>query len=207
MTMKRCEQGHYYDSTKHTSCPSCGVGSLDLGSTMPRRDNAHPSPSPSPLTGATAPRRNDNKRDDDHAETIRAGQAAGKATSEEGCTVGIFRKKTGIDPVVGWLVCIDGPDRGRDYQIRSEKNFIGRSQSMNICIQNDESVSRENHASVSYNPKNRSFKLHPGDSRGLVYLNDDDVDVPTVLKPYDVIELGQTKLMFIPFCGEQFQWT
>jgi hypothetical protein len=39
-----------------------------------------------------------------------------------------------------------------------------------------------------------------------VYLNDEEVTVPTELKPYDIIELGQTKLMFVPFCGEHFQW-
>lgn len=204
MTMKRCDQGHYYDSEKHSVCPSCGVADLDIGITIPRRDNA---PSPSSLAGSAAGRRNDDGYgQNDSGHTRRAG-LPGDSSAEEGRTVGIFRKKTGIDPVVGWLVCIEGPDRGRDYQIRSEKNFIGRSPSMSICIQNDESISRENHAAVSYNPKNSSFKLHPGDSRGLVYLNDDDVDIPVLLKHYDVIELGQTKLMFVPFCGGEFQWT
>ena len=37
-------------------------------------------------------------------------------------------------------------------------------------------------------------------------MNGEDVDVPTELKMYDVIELGQTKLVFIPFCGEKFHW-
>ncbi|MGD9731130.1 MAG: FHA domain-containing protein [Desulfamplus sp.] len=202
MTMKRCEQGHYYDSAKHSVCPSCGISDLNIGNTVPRREN--------PSAKSTQMNRNERigyQDDIDSGATRRAGQSGSASPAEDGRTVGIVRKKTGIDPVVGWLVCVEGPDRGRDYQIRSEKNFIGRSPSMNISIQNDESISRENHAAVSYNPKNHSFKLHPGDSRGLVYLNNDDVDVPTVLKQYDVIELGQTKLMFVPFCGGQFQWT
>ena len=33
-----------------------------------------------------------------------------------------------FDPVVEWLVCIDGPEKGRDYRIRSGNNYIGRSQ-------------------------------------------------------------------------------
>ena len=44
----------------------------------------------------------------------------------EGRTVGLIRKRTGLDPVVGWLVCIAGPDKGRDYRIHSERNFLGR---------------------------------------------------------------------------------
>jgi len=107
---------------------------------------------------------------------------------------------------VGWLVCVEGADKGRDYRIRSEKNFIGRSEKMDIQISGDETISRENHAVVSFNPKNNAFKIHPGDGRGIVYLNGDDVDTPQELKPFDTVELGQTKLMFMPFCGERFQW-
>jgi len=125
---------------------------------------------------------------------------------EEGVTVGYYRKKIGIDPVVGWLVCIEGEDRGRDYRLHSERNFIGRSEKMDVCIRGDETISRENHAVISFNPRNNAFKLQPGDGRGLVYLNGEDLDVPLPLEPYDVLELGQTRLMFIPFCGERFKW-
>ncbi len=191
MPMKRCDNGHYYDSEKHSTCPSCGVSDLEIGKTRPQNQVS------SALDGLAG-------RQEEQG-THSPGQPQVRP-NEEAYTVGFFRKKTGIDPVVGWLVCTKGPDRGRDYRIHSEKNFIGRSPSMNICIQNDESVSRDNHASVSYNPRNKSFKIHPGSSRGLVYLNGKDVDMPTELSVYDIIELGQTKLVFIPFCGEKFQW-
>ncbi len=29
----------------------------------------------------------------------------------------------GIDPVTGWLVCIEGPQLGQDYRIMAEKNL------------------------------------------------------------------------------------
>ena len=38
----------------------------------------------------------------------------------------------GINPVTGWLVCIEGPQLGRDYRILSEKNFIGRDEKKEI---------------------------------------------------------------------------
>ena len=182
--LTRCANGHYYDSKKHTSCPFCGVQSLDIDiqKTMAKKPGTTGGD-----IGVTRPK-------------------GGSPGAEEGKTVGIFRKKLGIDPVVGWLVSIKGPERGRDYRITSERNFIGRSEKMDICIAEDESISRENHAVVSYNPKNNSFRLFPGDSKGLVYLNDDEVITPEPLKPFDVIELGQTSLMFVPFCGDSFQW-
>ena len=40
-------------------------------------------------------------------------------------TIGVMQRELGIDPVVGWLVCVEGADRGRDYRIRSERNTIG----------------------------------------------------------------------------------
>ena len=142
---------------------------------------------------------------DGAAGVVPRGERAGKE-QEEGVTVGFYRKTIGVDPVVGWLVCIDGPEKGRDYRLHSERNFIGRAEKMDICLRGDETISRENHAIISFNPRNLSFKVQPGDGRGLVYLNGNDVDVPTILKPYDLIELGQTKLLFIPLCGEKFQW-
>ena len=39
-----------------------------------------------------------------------------------------------------------------------------------------------------------------------MYLNGEEVGVPEDLKPYDLIEIGQCKLLFVAFCGEKFQW-
>jgi len=113
---------------------------------------------------------------------------------------------TGIDPVVGWLVCIDGPEKGRDYRLRSERNFLGRSSSMDICISGDESVSREKHAVLTFEPKKRVFWLHPGDASGLVYLNEEMVHSPVELKADDVIEAGKTKLILVPLLSAKAQW-
>ena len=125
---------------------------------------------------------------------------------EEGATVGVFKARIGIEPVVGWLVCVGGPDRGRDYRIRSQRNFIGRDPRMDISISSDDQISRENHAAITYHPRSNSFKLAPGEAHGITYLNNESVDVPVLLKPYDSIELGATKLIFVPFCSEAFQW-
>jgi hypothetical protein len=111
-----------------------------------------------------------------------------------------------IDPIVGWLVCVGGPDCGRDYRIKAEKNFIGRSTTMDICISGDQRISRENHAIVAFDPRNVEFRLYTGDARGLVYLNGHMVDTPTVLQPYDSIEVGGSRLLFVPFCSDRFQW-
>jgi hypothetical protein len=111
-----------------------------------------------------------------------------------------------LDPVCGWLVCIVGAEKGHDYRIKAQRNFIGRDAGMDIAIQGDETISREKHAVISYDSKTNSFRLAPGDGRGMTYLNDQPVDMPTVLKAYDKIEIGQSQFLFIPFCGESFTW-
>ena len=75
-----------------------------------------------------------------------------------------------------------------------------------ICISGDESIARERHAVVTFEPRRGSFHLVPGDARELVYLNDEPVLGPQELHPHDKIMMGNTKLLFVPFCGEKFQW-
>lgn len=208
MAMKRCDNGHYYDSGKHTTCPSCGVADLHIEPTIARGRNSAVSPSRPNLDVPTRPRGQQARPApaEDAKTRGRDQQAAPELVRDPGATVAVVRKKMGIDPVVGWLVCVEGAERGRDYRIRSERQYIGSAQKMDICIGGDDTISRENHAAISFNPKKGTFLVLPGDGRGIIYLNDDEVATPTELQAYDVIELGQTKLMFVPFCGEQFKW-
>lgn len=110
------------------------------------------------------------------------------------------------EPVVGWLVCIKGPHFGECFSIFAGKNSIGRSGENRIVIENDNSISRIKHALIVYEPKKRNFYLQPGDSSGLTYLNDDYIDESHKLAPHDTLELGDSKFLFVPLCGESFTW-
>ena len=193
--LKRCQNGHYYDSQKHSNCPFCGVQELnvDIRRTMAKGNHAanNEIPETRPMGGAGG-------------QQPQAGQAPGKGG--ENRTVGMFKRKLGIEPVVGWVVAITGPEKGQDYRIVAEKNLIGRSESMDIAIKGDESISRESHAIISFNPKKQNFMLYPGDSKRLVYLNDEEVINPEKLKSNDIIEVGETQLIFVPLCGDNFKW-
>jgi hypothetical protein len=111
------------------------------------------------------------------------------------------------DPVVGWLVCLEGPDRGRDFRLHSEKNFIGRSSNMDVAIEGDDTVSREKHGVIIFDPKKLAFWVLPGDASGLVYVNGEIVHSPTQINADDKLEIGQSKLVLVPFCGPKFNWT
>jgi len=126
--------------------------------------------------------------------------------ADEGKTVGMYVKNQGIDPVVGWLVCINGKDRGKDYKIRAGRNSVGRSENNDIQISGDPSISRENHATIVFDPKKNQFRVIAGDGRGIVYLNGESVDLVSELKERDQIEIGETMLLFIPLCTDKFSW-
>ncbi|NBT44089.1 MAG: FHA domain-containing protein [Gammaproteobacteria bacterium] len=190
MANKRCENGHYYDPDKNISCPHCGVPGLNIDPTI--------------IKGASA------ERHDTEGQTVaqdaRPGGAHNQNAIDPTATVAVMPRKLGIDPVVGWLVCIEGADKGRDFRIKAEKNFIGRDPSMDVCIPGDQGISRVKHAVINFDNRTSSYLLLPGEAHGNVYHNGSVVLGPQPLNPYDVIEIAQTKLVFIPFCGEKFTW-
>ena len=132
--------------------------------------------------------------------------AGGVTVAAGGKTVGLMQAQMGFDPVVGWLACVEGPSKGKSYTVRGGINAIGRGDRMDIVITGDLKISSENHAKISYSEKNNRFNLLPGDGRNIVYLNDEEVFSPMPLHAYDLIDFGETKLVFVPLCGEKFTW-
>ncbi|MBR6985803.1 MAG: FHA domain-containing protein [Ruminococcus sp.] len=111
-----------------------------------------------------------------------------------------------IDPVVGWLVCTHGSHFGESFIIVAGMNSIGRNNTNRIVLDKDPSVSREKHALITYEPKHRRFYVKPGDSSGLTYINEEYITETKQIKEKDVIELGNSKFIFVPLCGEDFTW-
>jgi hypothetical protein len=200
--MTRCPEGHFYDPAKHNACPWCALPHDSGGEeqkTRPVRHEPIPEPPPLPSAGVAPPPPPPSASPaaaaaDKLGKTIRFGMGGGAKTESRG-------------PVVGWLVCLEGPDRGKDFRLHAEKNYIGRSPTMDVIIENDNSVSREKHGVVVFDPKKLNFWALPGDASGLVYLNGEVVYSPTQMKPDDVLDIGQTKLVLIPFCSERHNWT
>ena len=109
--------------------------------------------------------------------------------------------------MVGFLVCVAGPHKGADYKLISGRNFIGRAAAMDIALPDDDTVSRESHALITYDAKHNAFSLSPGQGRGVTYCNDELVEMVRPLHAYDLIEVGKSQLIFLPLCGERFQWS
>lgn len=215
MNMAWCEQGHMYDTDLQKNCPVCDKGpgrATNKGSRPRAQDRAsaggedpdagvskaigfqhggqgRPAPPPAQDPGAAASLA--------HAMFV---------TSGEPHEADVSPCRSAFQRVTGWLVCIGGCEMGRDYRLRAGHNRIGRDLSMQVCIACDLKVSRFDHARLFHDLETSDTYLVPGTGQNGVYLNESVALQPVRLKAHDVITIGDTKLRFIPFCGEHFKW-
>jgi hypothetical protein len=113
------------------------------------------------------------------------------------------------DPVVGWLVVVGGPGLGAFRPIFEGNNTVGRGRSNRIAIDfGDESISADEQAYLRYDSSDRSFLFVPNLSKtNVVSINDRRPTGAVRLAAMDVITMGRTQLAFVPFCGEEFDWS
>ena len=216
MNLTRCNQGHFFDADKFTTCPHCTATSDQQGKTVPSAMAATPTPAasgastpqaatvPSPMTppGAASAVTPANK-----GQNNAGGSSFRSQVDDVQKTVGMFNvEKSAKQPVAGWVVCVEGPHLGEDFRIVMGRNFLGRAGNMDIVLAKDKMVSRDKHAIIVYEPKGNMFIIQAGESKELFYLNDKVVLSPTEIKPYDTIKIGSSKLLFVPFCSENFNW-
>ncbi len=113
------------------------------------------------------------------------------------------------DPVVGWLVVVEGPGIGAFRPIFIGSNTIGSDPGQRIPIDfGDEFISREEQAYIRYDTDDRQFLFIPNLAKTNVVSIDNVKPTSAVrMMPYDIISMGDTRLVFIPFCGEEFDWS
>ncbi len=108
---------------------------------------------------------------------------------------------------VGWLVVIAGPGKGHVRKLIHGVNSLGRSADERVPLDfGDMAISSEKHALIAYEPKARKFHITHHSGANLTYVNDDLVMGQALLEPYSLIQIGETKMRFVPLCGDHFSW-
>lgn len=143
-----------------------------------------------------------NWADADHYKTAGAVSDRGNVTMP----VGYKQVSTVIRPVTGWLVCVEGAEKGKDFRLHSDMNYIGRSRSNDVVLASDPTVSRERHAMIAYDTRGKMFFFAPANGSSLVRQNGRPVLSTVELKRGDRIEIGEGTYVFVPLCGEDFEW-
>ncbi len=202
--MKQCPKGHIYDEKKNSRCPYCqndgNSGFQAIGGT------SHDFPHTVPVTGSpedaafppTMPV-------DDRPSDYGYGGANPDAMS---VTVALDETPTGISPVKGWLVAVDGEKKGICFNIHGEQNSIGRGQKFDVNLSFDKTVSSDGNAVIAFDSHNGKFFLSPvmGKGKNNIYFNDSMLLMPVEIKDYDKIQLGTTTYVFRSFCNENYSY-
>lgn len=96
-------------------------------------------------------------------------------------------------PVVGWVVALDGAQKGEDFRLREGKNAIGSAEGLEVTLR-DQAVSSK-HASIGY--REGKFVITDLDSTNGTFLNGETAPLArTELKDNDLIRVGETTLKF-----------
>lgn len=145
------------------------------------------------------------------AEALRAAKSAG-----DGARTQLVRGKPKVahsgfhqDPVVGWLVVVGGPGLGAFRPVYEGNNAIGRGATQCIAIDfGDDAISAEEQAYIRYDSTDRSFLFVPNLAKtNIVAVNNKRPTGAVRLEAMDMITMGRTQLAFVPFCGEEFDWS
>ena len=110
------------------------------------------------------------------------------------------------NPVIGWLVAIKGAHKGRSYEVKQGRNFIGRSTAMDICLSGNSKISRDRHAIITYDPRSKKCFLQPDETRDLIYINDELLFGPMPMKHNDVIVLADEEFVFLALQCDKADW-
>lgn len=120
-----------------------------------------------------------------------AGATAAAPTTPARKTVLLAQKYK--SPVVGWLVALDGQQKGEDFRIREGQNSIGSDAGCDIVL-TDTTISGK-HASLRY--KEGKFILSDLDSTNGSFLNDaSDSIAREEIKDNDVVRFGDIRFKF-----------
>ncbi|MBO4604151.1 MAG: FHA domain-containing protein [Clostridiales bacterium] len=227
MALTECANGHLYDTDQYATCPYCGgnMNRVEFGAASV--DSVGSTVAPSSYGGSAggigktvgegypqaAPVAPVAAQSYDIGKTVGAtvAPASYQAKKEEksedvGKTVAVMKRNMDTEPVVGWIVCVEGKNKGKDFRVLAKNNTIGRGDKMDICITGDNAISRENHARLAYDEKHNAYYLIPAESTNSIYVNEEPIYVPTIIKTGDLLELGESKFIFTAFCSDRFNW-
>lgn len=233
MNIIQCEQGHYYDGEKFAFCPHCKAEESETvgrpGGPVPTRpgpvsgnggfDPTVGLPGGTPNLGGSEPKTVPLKPtpekiggpiiEDPPTTPLGIPGFPGTALYPDPRTSPIYpnsQSQQGF-PCVGWLICVKGPHRGQDFRLHVGNNMVGRSSQNCVVLANDPRVSRDAQVHIIYEPKENKFYAISGKTKSLSYLNDSLLLNKQSIKKNDIIELGDSKLMFIPCCDDSFNWS
>lgn len=112
------------------------------------------------------------------------------------------------NPVVGWMVVVDGPGRGQDLRFAVGMNAIGRGAGNDVVVDfGDDEIVIEAHAYIVYDDEKRTYHATHAGQNSVVRLNNEPLLEAKTVQSGDQLRLGQTTLRLVTLCGADFDWS
>ncbi|MCD8347685.1 MAG: FHA domain-containing protein [Lachnospiraceae bacterium] len=207
MAIIRCVNGHFYDTAKSQDCPYCRKRELENEQIQKVIQNAPYIRASEEINHEAVTVAMDSSGEELNVMLGRLPRPgmSGISVGDDPVTVALFSGKRGNAYVTGWLVSVEGPEKGRDYRIRHGMNWVGSSAAMDIVIYGDASVAAVRHCSIAYDRKANRFYVIAGTGTA-TYLNGEILTDSREIKLGDEVGIGRSKYEFIPFCREGHTW-
>ncbi len=210
--VSQCPNGHFFDRSIYSSCPYCDGWSGTVDRSNDRDGGYTVSLSASTSGASTVP----GGIDTVSVETVSqntGGNTVPPVEPDDGITT-IVKPPEGEKTsgggrfVVGWLAAVDGPYKGRSFELHSGYNRVGRKEG-DIRLEKDSSISRGNHFRIVYDAEDNRFMFFAGESENYPRVNGEKkyAGERAELKPYAEIQAGESKFLFVPLCSDLFKWS
>jgi hypothetical protein len=177
MSLVICENGHYYDNAQYAACPHCA---------NPVNDDVTV-PLDAPVVDAA---RGQNW---DDSATV----ALDDLVPQE--------ELPPAEKVAGWLVCVKGPERGRDYRLYVGFNRIGHGIDCEVAVRPGDGGEAPGCAVVYEDRKNNFFAVPRPDMSATV--DGEELSAPVPLETGAIISAGDSEFEFVAFCRGGRKWT
>jgi len=192
--MAFCAHGHEYNESTHAACPDCNssapVGGGDglVGVTVYEEGGSEGPPPVRAYTGGAS------------SAGFRMGpakQGGGMAAAGGGMNTVFEEDQEAVERLMGFLIITAAKEEEefRYFRLKKGVNFVGRFGSRAAIELRDKEMSHQHALLICTNKATRVVDL---DSKNGVKINGSLVDIAE-LKEGDVIRMGRTELVFVPF--------
>ena len=194
---KKCPNGHSYPADR-AECPICNSGKQggmstdnDMVTQIIHGLDADDAGSKTTMNSEEIP--NTTPNFDPHRDFSKTMVEDEIEEESENGTITNRRETRAASRLVGWLVTYSLDPNGTDFRLYEGRNIIGKDISCGVCI-NDKKVSSQ-HAILLY--RNEKFRIKDKLSTNGTIVNGEDIDDESVvLNDGDVIQIGETMLLF-----------
>ena len=108
--------------------------------------------------------------------------------------------------VVGWLVVVNGINKGKTYELFSGNNTIGRGERAAINMDSDSGVAPGLQGILTYHETKNIFLIEPNEKMSMIWVNGHPLRSREQLAAYTTVSVGNTEFIFVPLCGSLFSW-